>query len=176
MKLDHAISIELEAKAITDEGVFTGYASVFDNTDLGRDVMRPGAFTKSLSRRPAGKVRMLFQHDTTEPIGIWTDLTEDKKGLKATGKLILDTVKGRETYALMKAGALDSLSVGYRTLKDTYDRTKGVRYLEEVDLFEISVVTFAMNDRATVTAVKGGDPDRARALVTAIHNLKERFK
>lgn len=163
----HGAVVEFEAKAIAEDGSFVGYASTFGNEGLGRDVMMAGAFVKSLARRPAGKVKMLRGHDTAEPIGIWTDLVEDRKGLLAKGQLILETVKGRETHALLKAGALDALSVGYRTLKDHFDRTKGVRFLDEVDLFEISVVTFPMNPRAGISAVKG-DPDRAAALVRAI--------
>jgi HK97 family phage prohead protease len=163
----HGEVIEFEAKAVAEDGSFTGYASTFGNEDFGRDVMMAGAFVKSLGRRPAEKVKMLRGHDTSEPIGVWTALTEDRKGLLAKGKLILDTTKGRETYALMKAGALDALSVGYRTLKDHFDRAKGVRFLDEVDLFEISVVTFPMNPRAGISTVKG-DPDRAAALVRAL--------
>ena len=155
-----------------DDGEFSGYASTFNNEDLGKEIVMPGAFAKSLQRRPAGKVKMLRQHDSSEPIGIWLDLAEDSRGLKARGKLILDTTKGRETHALMKAGALDGLSIGFRTLKDRYDRQKGVRFLEELDLPEISVVTFGMNPRATVSAVKS-EAERARALVDAIIRAKE---
>ena len=176
MTTEQGFTLELDLKSVTDEGVFSGYASTFNNEDYGRDVVLPGAFAKSLSRRPASKVKMLRGHDTTDPIGIWTDLKEDAKGLRATGKIILDTSRGRETYALLKAGALDGLSIGFRTIKDRFDRAKGVRYLEEVDLAEISVVTFPMNSLATVQAVKSTDPDRARALVSAIHQLTERFK
>lgn len=169
-------TLELDTKAVTAEGEFEGYASVFSNEDLGRDVVVAGAFTKSLKRRPAGKVKLLRQHYTDEPIGIWTDLAEDAKGLKGRGKLILDTVKGRETHALMRAGALDGLSIGYRTLKDRFDRQKGIRFLEEVDLVEISVVTFPANPKAVVSAVKSQDPERARALVLAIKRVEEALR
>ncbi len=162
--------LTLDTKAIDDEGAFEGYASTFGNEDLGRDVMVAGAFTKSLRARPAARVKMLRQHDTDEPIGTWTELVEDARGLRAKGRLILDTTKGRETHALMRAGALDGLSIGFRTLKDRFDRPKGIRYLEEVDLFEISVVTFPMNTRSTVTAVKAAhSAERARATVEAVH-------
>src|SRR6266508_1563520 len=168
MKNEWGFALDLDVKAVTDEGEFTGYAAVFNNEDLGRDVILANAFTKSLQRRPATKVKMLRQHDPEEPIGIWLDLAEDKKGLRAKGKLILDTVKGRETHALMRAGALDGLSIGFRTVKDRFDRAKGIRFLEELDVPEISVVTFPLNPRATVATVKGHDPERARALVAAI--------
>jgi HK97 family phage prohead protease len=173
MKNEFGLALDLDVKSISTEGAFTGYAATFGNEDLGRDVVMPGAFTKSLARRSAAKVKMLFQHDPSEPIGIWTTLAEDGKGLRAQGQLILDTVKGREVHALMRAGALDGLSIGFRTLKDRFDRAKGVRYVEEVDLPEISVVTFPMNPRATVASVKGHDFERARALVAAINRAKE---
>lgn len=168
--------LEIDTKAVSDQGEFDGYAAIFGNEDLGRDVIMRGAFEKSLQRRPAAKVKMLRQHDPDEPIGIWLDLAEDKKGLRAKGKLILETVKGRETHALMRAGALDGLSIGFRTLKDHFDRAKGVRFLDEVDLPEISVVTFPMNPRAAVSAVKHADPDRARAIVAACNRTIEALR
>ena len=176
MKNEFGIAFDFDVKSVSTEGGFTSYAAVFGNEDLGRDVLMPGAFTKSLTRRPATKVKMLFQHDPSEPIGIWTDLAEDRKGLRAQGQLILDTTKGREVHALMRAGALDGLSIGFRTLKDRFDRAKGIRYVEEVDLPEVSVVTFPLNPRATVSTVKGHDPERARALVAAINRAKEALR
>jgi HK97 family phage prohead protease len=175
MKAETCFAFELDFKAVSDEGEFSGYATVFNNQDHGRDIILPSAFAKSLQRRPAAKVKMLRQHDPAEPIGIWLDLQEDGRGLKAKGKLILNTVKGRETHALMRAGALDGMSIGYRTLKDRFDRAKGVRYLEELDLPEISIVTFPMNPRATVSSVKGQD-EHARALVSAINRVTEALR
>jgi HK97 family phage prohead protease len=171
-----AFAAEMDFKAVSDEGEFSGYAAVFNNQDLGRDIILPAAFAKSLERRPATKVKMLRQHDPAEPIGVWLDLQEDGRGLKAKGRLILETVKGRETHALMRAGALDGLSIGFRTVKDRYDRAKSVRYLEELDLPEISIVTFPMNPRATVSSVKGHDAERARALVAAITRATEALR
>lgn len=176
MKTDFGYEFELDTKAVTAEGEFEGYASVFNVEDLGRDVVMPGAFTKSLARRPAGKVKMLREHDRSEPVGVWSDVVEDRKGLRVKGRLILETTKGRETHALMKAGALDGMSIGFRTLKDRFDRPKGLRFLEELDLPEISIVTFPMNTRATVSTVKSeDDAERARALVSEINRWKERF-
>jgi HK97 family phage prohead protease len=176
MTIEQGFHLELDTKAVTEAGEFLGYASIFGNEDLGRDVVVAGAFTKSLARRPAGKVKMLRGHYTDEPIGVWTGLTEDSRGLKAQGKLILDTTKGRETHALMRAGALDGLSIGFRTLKDKFDRTKGIRFVEEVDLVEISVVTFPANPKAVVSAVKSQEAtERARALVAQINRLKEAY-
>jgi uncharacterized protein len=157
---------EFDVKSIAEDGTISGYASFFGVTDLGGDSVQPGAFTKSLKSKPASKVKMLRGHDTSEPIGVWTSIIEDARGLKATGQLILDTVKGRETYALLKAGALDGLSIGYRTKKDSFDRTKKVRMLNELELHEISIVTFPMLPTATISRVKSTDFSR---LVTAIN-------
>jgi HK97 family phage prohead protease len=157
---------ELDIKTIAEDGTFTGYASLFGVTDLGGDSVQPGAFTKSLKSKPAAKVKMLRGHDTSEPIGIWESLVEDSRGLKATGRLILDTVKGRETYSLLKAGALDGLSIGYRTKKEPFDRTKNIRLLKELDLYEVSICTFPMLPSATISRVKQTDFFR---LVTAIN-------
>jgi hypothetical protein len=176
MSHEYDMGFELDVKSITDEGQFSGYAAVFNNEDLGRDIILPGAFAKSLQRRPAAKVKMLRGHDSSEPVGIWLDLAEDQKGLKAKGRLILETQKGRETHALMKAAALDGMSIGYRTLKDRFDRAKGVRYLEELDVPEISIVTFPMNPRATVATIKGFDHERARAFVQAVNKAKEALR
>jgi HK97 family phage prohead protease len=158
--------LELDIKTIADDGTFTGYASLFGVTDLGSDVVQAGAFTKSLKSKSAAKVKMLRGHDTSEPIGVWDSIIEDVRGLKATGRLILETVKGRETYALLKAGALDGLSIGYRTKKETFDRTKNVRLLHELELHEISIVTFPMLPSATISRVKHTDFSR---LVQAIN-------
>lgn len=155
-----------DVKAIADDGSFTGYASVFGVTDLGGDAVSPGAFTTSLKKTPAAKIKMLRSHDTSDPIGVWTSIVENSRGLKATGQLILATVKGRETYELLKAGALDGLSIGYRTKKESYDRAKKVRMLDEVELHEVSIVTFPMNPSATISRVKQNDFSR---LVQAIN-------
>jgi HK97 family phage prohead protease len=157
---------EFDVKAIAEDGTFTGYASLFGVEDLGRDVVQAGAFTKSLKSKPASKVKMLRGHDTSEPIGVWDSIVEDARGLKVAGRLILGTVKGRETYELMKAGTLDGLSIGYRTKKESFNRTKNVRMLQELELHEISVCTFPMLPTATISRVKDSDFSR---LVAAIN-------
>ena len=139
------------------EGVFSGYASTFGNVDQGNDIVAKGAFTKSLAERPANKVKLLSQHKTDQPIGIFTDMFEDSKGLFVKGKLALGTQKGRETYELMKLGAIDGMSIGFRANpeKQIYNESKRTRTLKEVQLLEISLVTFPMNERAMVQSVKG---------------------
>lgn len=134
------------------DGLFEGYASVFDVVDLGLDVVAKGAFTKSLAS--GRKVRMLWQHDTEKVIGVWDEVREDERGLYVKGRLLKDVALGREAMALMKAGAIDSMSIGYRTVEAMPEAGGRVRKLVEVDLFEISLVTFPMNERATVTDVK----------------------
>ncbi|MET4371571.1 HK97 family phage prohead protease [Bradyrhizobium sp. LB12.1] len=163
----------LDIKSVQEDGTFSGYASLFGVTDLGRDIVARGAFTKSLKQRPAARVKMLREHDQAEPIGVWTSIAEDATGLAVSGKLVLETVKGRETHALLKAGALDGLSIGYRTKSSRFDKAKGVRTLDEVSLEEISVVTFPMLPSATVHAVKSNSATQFSELVAAINSARK---
>lgn len=149
-------ALSLDLKELSAEGEFEGYASTFGNVDRGSDIVVAGAFTESLRKRPPAKVKMLLQHDTRRLAGVWTEMAEDGKGLKVKGRLLLSIQDGKETYELMRAGALDAMSIGYRTLTEEYDRTTGVRKLMAVDLMEVSIVTFPMNDKATVQTVKDG--------------------
>ncbi|QLF69866.1 HK97 family phage prohead protease [Peteryoungia desertarenae] len=144
----------LTLKGVTGDGTFSGYASLFGEVDLGRDVIEPGAFSASLAVRGAGGVRMLYQHDPMEVIGRWTALREDSRGLYVEGQLATDVLRAREVHALMKSGALDGLSIGFRALKSRGDRKSGVRRIIEADLWEISVVTFPMLPTARVSNVK----------------------
>lgn len=125
------------------DGHFTGYASLFGVPDLGRDVVAPGAFAGSLSRRGAEGVRMLFQHDPAEPIGRWLSLREDARGLRVEGLINLGVQRGREVDALMREGGLDGLSIGFRTERASPQRG-GLRRLLAVDLWEVSLVTFPL--------------------------------
>jgi HK97 family phage prohead protease len=136
-----------------EDGAFEGYASVFGVVDLGADVVERGAFAKSLTTR---KPKMLWQHDSAQPIGVWEAVAEDDHGLFVKGRLIPDVEKGREALALLKAGAIDSMSIGYRTIEaeSATANGRGVRKLTEIDLFEISLVTFPMLPDAKVTDVK----------------------
>lgn len=150
--------IPLDGKAVSDTGVIEGYASVFGNVDSYGEVVEPGAFVDSLvkSKQTGRKIKLLWQHDPHQPIGVWDDLAEDSKGLWVKGRLFKDTVaKAAEAYALLKEGGLDGLSIGYRTLKAEPKAGKpGVISLLKLDLFENSVVTFAANERARVEVVK----------------------
>jgi len=139
-----------------DEGTFEGYASIFGNKDLGNDVIKAGAFTNSIKNRNPKNIKLLYQHKTDEPIGVIESIVEDRKGLKIEGRLAMGTQKGREVFELMKMGALDSMSIGYRLNPEgyKYDPKTRKRSIKEVDLMEISLVTFPMNPKATVTKVK----------------------
>jgi uncharacterized protein len=150
----HYKALPLTLKAAPGEdGVFEGYASVFGVVDLGMDVVERGAFAKSLTTR---KVKMLWQHDQGAPIGTWETVSEDDHGLFVRGRIIPEVEKGREALALLKAGAIDSMSIGYRTIEaeSATANGRGVRKLTEIDLFEISLVTFPMLPDAKVTDVK----------------------
>lgn len=140
------------AAGISSDGVFTGYASLFGRVDLGRDVVAPGAFSASLARRGAAGVRCLFQHDPKEPVGVWLALAEDARGLRVTGRLNPAVARARELYALLREGGIDGLSIGFHTAKSVRDARTGVRSLNEVDLWEVSIVTFPMQPEARIGA------------------------
>jgi hypothetical protein len=143
-----------ELKSCDSEGTFCGYASVFDTVDRHRDQVKRGAFEKSLSEWKAKGQwpKMLWQHDARSPIGVWLELREDPCGLWVKGRLLLDLVQGREAYTLLKEGIVDGLSIGYHVVESSWQ--DGCRVLEEVDLQEISLVTFSANMLARVTSVK----------------------
>ena len=139
-------------------GVIEGYASLFNVADTGGDMVMAGAFARSLTKRGAAGVKMLWQHNAAEPIGVWTAIVEDLRGLKVTGRLDLSVARAREALSLLRAGAVDGLSIGFRTRRATTDRSSGLRRLHEVDLWEISIVTFPMLPQARVDAVKRRAP------------------
>lgn len=136
-------SIPFELKREPDEdGTIEGYASVFDVVDLGMDVVSPGAFRKSLGS--GRKVRMLWQHDMGEPIGVWDEMEEDSRGLRVKGRISKEVQRGKEAMALFKMGAMDSLSIGYRTVSAEPEGGGRVRRIMEAELWEVSVVTNPM--------------------------------
>ena len=140
---------------VEPDGSFSGYASLFGRVDLGRDVVERGAFSRSLAERGAAGVRMLFQHDPNQPIGAWTEIREDGRGLFVRGRLTPGVAKSREVLELMRGGALDGLSIGFRAVRAKSDPRSGVRRIMEADLWEISVVTFPMLPDARIDMVKG---------------------
>lgn len=145
----------LEIKELSDDGSFSGYGSVFGNVDYYGDVVEAGAFTKTLAAKmPA----MLWQHDSAEPIGVWTKIAEDEKGLYMEGRLLTGKVaRASEAHELLKAGAIKGLSIGYRPKAWEWSKDDigdSIRYLKEIDLWEVSLVTFPANEAAVVTSVK----------------------
>ncbi len=143
---------------VTEAGGIEGYASLFDTPDQGGDIVARGAYGPCLKRMDADgrRVRMLWQHDPREPIGIWDEVREDERGLWVKGRLLDGVARAREAAALIVAGALDGLSIGYRTVRAGRNE-KGQRLLQELELWEVSLVTFPMLPSARVAA-KGESP------------------
>lgn len=147
---------QFETKSDLKAGCFKGYASVFNILDEQGDRVLKGAFHESLDQwQRKGKLPlMLWQHQPENPIGFWTVMREDHKGLYVEGSLILELQKAREAYALMKTGVLDSLSIGYRVQESQKNQRGKERHLTKLELLEVSLVTFAANNDARITAVK----------------------
>lgn len=146
-----------EVKAVDDKGRFSGYGSVFGNVDAYQEVVAPGAFAESLAAwKDAGKLPpVLWQHRSGEPIGPYLEMREDAHGLFVEGQLLVDdVVRAREARALMKARAVNGLSIGFVTREDSFDKVTGVRTLKKIDLWEVSVVTFPANPAAQISNVK----------------------
>lgn len=160
----------LQIKSLTEEGEIEGYGSTFGGEpDSYGDVIAAGAYADSL-RDHASKgtmPKMLWQHDRGEVIGKWMVATEDNRGLLLRGKLNMGVQRGREAHALLKDGAIDGLSIGYRIRQHSVDDDTGVWTLEKLDLFEVSVVTIGANENATVSSVKA---------LKAAHDIVERLK
>jgi HK97 family phage prohead protease len=151
---DAAVQLFRPRTTIESDGTVVGYASLFGEIDQARDMVMPGAFADSLRQKDIRRIPMLFQHDPSEPIGIWLELREDYRGLYARGRLIPEVMRAREILALLEAGAADGLSIGFRTTRARVDAKTRVRKLFNVDLWEISIVTFPLLAGARVRAVK----------------------
>lgn len=147
----------LELKFVAGSGTFEGYASVFHVTDSANDRVVPGAFKKSIAAAQAESrlPPLLWQHDAQKPIGIWHDMFEDSHGLFVRGELFVDDIaQAREAYKLMREGVVTGLSIGYRTVQSERDAKSGTRLLTEVELLEVSMVTFPANTMARIRHVK----------------------
>ena len=160
--------------SVGEGSVIEGYASIFGRADGGGDVVVSGAYEASLTRlgERGARVKMLWQHDPAQPIGVWDEVREDERGLWVRGRLLADVARGREAAALVGAGAIDGLSIGYRTIKAVRDK-EGRRRLEEIELWEVSLVTFPMLAEARVGA-KGEGPEGqvARDLAAAVRDAR----
>jgi uncharacterized protein len=176
MDIKH-FACSLQVKALAGDGVFSGYASVFNAIDQQHEIVAPGAFARTLrlaaqqNRNPA----MLWMHDPTLPIGLWQSIREDPNGLAVEGRLALRTQKGADAYELLKLGALTGLSIGYRVISSRVDPKRKARILTDVDLFEISLVTFPANEAARVDTVKTPTPGRGAALRRELRAAAERL-
>jgi HK97 family phage prohead protease len=144
--------LDVEWKADGD-GQIEGYGSVFGTLDNGGDIVAPGAFSQSL--KSGRRVRMLMQHDPDKVIGVWDEMSEDANGLRVKGRFLTKITRGSEAYEMVKAGAVDGLSIGYRTIQA--EKRDGARVITQADLWEVSLVTFPMNEQARVNAVKAAD-------------------
>jgi HK97 family phage prohead protease len=133
---------------------FEGYASLFNVPDNAGDIVAPGAFAASLRKRGASQVRMLYQHFAHEPIGVWDIVKEDARGLFVRGHITADVERARDVAALIRDGAIGGLSIGFRTQRATRN-TNGTRTLTEIELWEVSIVTFPMLPQSQVTAIGG---------------------
>jgi HK97 family phage prohead protease len=163
----------MQAIPIDEDGRFAGYASVFGRLDESGDIVLPGAFRKSLMKRGRERVRMLFQHDPKEPVGVWETIAEDGFGLWVTGRLTAGVPRADALRRLIEKRAVDGLSIGFRTVKASREAGTGHRRLREIDLWEISIVTFPMMDLARI-ASRGSAPSGGkvrRSLETAISLL-----
>lgn len=155
MKTKH-LNVAFEIKAVSDDGFFSGYGSVFEVLDSYREIVKPGAFLKSIAdwTQKGRMPPVLWNHDGNQVIGVYTLMREDERGLYVEGQLLTDAVqKAREVHAALKVGAISGMSIGYTVVK-AQDADKGVRRLTELSLWEISIVTFPANEAARVDAVK----------------------
>lgn len=164
--------LNFKLKSLGEDGTFTGYCSLFDEVDSYGDVVKKGAFLACLNDLTAHQktLPVLWQHDRRLPIGVWQELYEDDKGLYGKGKLLIDDVaQACEAYALIKAGAINGLSIGYNVQKWLYDKETGLTDLLEIDLKEISIVTFPACDSANITTVKARQDQDTLAILKSIN-------
>ncbi len=159
---------------VTEGSNVEGYASLFGRRDQGGDVVIAGAYRGSLAAMMAQRrrVKMLWQHDPAQPIGVWDEVREDATGLWVKGRILTDVEKGREAVALLGAGAIDGLSIGYRTVKAERDG-KGQRLLAELELWEVSLVTFPMLPDARVAAKGDVAADTLRSMAQIFEDARQ---
>ena len=159
--------------SVTDGSEISGYASLFGKPDQGGDIVSQGAYESCLSRlaTEGRQVKMLWQHDPARPIGVWDEVREDAKGLWVKGRILGDVAQGSEAIALIAAGAIDGLSIGYRTKQAA--KTPQGRQLQEVDLWEVSLVTFPMLAEARVAAKADESAQELQVLAAAFRDLRQ---
>ena len=164
----------METIPIDAEGRFAGYASVFGKVDEGGDIVMPRAFRKSLNLRGRHRIKMLFQHDPKDPVGTWDAIREDGFGLWVEGRLVPEVPRAEALKRLIAKHAVDGFSIGFRTVKSSREPRTGHRQLWEIDLWEISIVTFPMMDLARIAPGKPPAPSRLeRSLEAAMSVFKQ---
>lgn len=170
-RTDYLRGVLLEFKADAETGTIEGYGSVFGVKDLGDDIVEKGAFSESLA---AGRMpKMLWQHDPNEPIGVWEEAKEDESGLLLKGRILTETTKGRDAMAFARNGAVDGLSIGYKVTDYDFDKKTGIRKIKAADVWEVSMVTFPMNEAARIHAVKSTDEIDAMSAAEIERCLRE---
>ena len=174
-QLEHKFASFGKGLNITDGCTIEGYASLFGVGDQSGDQVQVGAYAACLAALTAAgrRIKMLWQHDPTQPIGVWDEVKEDAKGLWVKGRILNEVSRGQEAVAFINAGAIDGLSIGYRTKKATRD-DNGNRVLKELELWEVSLVTFPMLSSARVAAKQAGlVRDMIREVAAAIETARQ---
>lgn len=173
--LEHKFARFGDGLTVDEGAVIQGYASLFGEADQGGDIVQKGAYAGSIHRLVVRnqRVKMLWQHDPAQPIGVWDEVREDEKGLWVKGRLLESTRMGREAAVLIEAGAIDGLSIGYRTRKASKN-DKGQRLLNELELWEVSLVTFPMLPSARVAAkgTQGEFEDAWRSIAEVLNGAR----
>lgn len=165
-------SFNYKIKAVDEaENIVEGYGAFFDNMDSYRDIIKKGSFLKTIAENRE-RMKFLWQHDMAEPIGKFLEMFEDENGLYIKAK-ISNTDVGSKAMQLIRDGVLDEMSIGYETIKDEYDRQNNVRYIKEVKLYEVSIVTIAANSLAKVTAYKNENAKLDSRLAFVVNEIKE---
>ena len=176
MKLTANDTLDFEVRfAADDAGTFTGYAARFGEVNAHNEIVLPGTFLRTIAdhQKRGAKPPMLWAHNQAEPIGVWEDMREDATGLAVRGRIVLETNKGREAHALMKAGAITGLSIGFRNAKATRSAS-GIRQIADLDLGEISLVTLPSASNARIISVRNrsGLPGFTEAVMAATQTLR----
>ncbi|MEX0305187.1 MAG: HK97 family phage prohead protease [Leisingera sp.] len=177
-QLEHKFARFGEDLSLKDATGIEGYASLFGQADQSGDVVERGAYAASLKalKLHGRTVKMLWQHDPAQPIGVWDEVREDKRGLYVKGRILTATPKGAEAAALIEAGAIDGLSIGYRTVKSKRSQD-GCRHLTQVELWEVSLVTFPMLPAARVAAKSAAlEAEALRALADGLRKITNHLK
>lgn len=159
----HHVIEDCELRFDDEAGTFEGYAARFGEPNSFNEIIVPGAFAKSIRDRTPS---MFWSHRSDEPIGVWTEVQEDERGLRVRGRLVTETRRGAEALALLKAGAVRGLSIGFRAVEQERDKS-GVRVLKEIDLPEISIVSLPASRNAQITSVRSDSPDAIASFTQA---------